>query len=67
MPAAACCVGAMAMTSNEPIYIRTENEYITDEDRQTAMRLGMETGRPVIVNATPPPRWWQFWKRKKRK
>lgn len=53
------------MSDKEPIYIHTTNEYITDEDRKKAIWLGMETGRPVIVNTTPKPLWWQFWKRKK--
>ncbi len=55
------------MSSEEPIYICAEGDYITDADRQTAMLLGMETGRPVIVNVknatVPKPRWWQFWKK----
>jgi hypothetical protein len=55
------------MSSKEPIYIRTDNDHITDEDRKTAIWLGMETGHPVIVRVTPKPRWWQFWKRKKQK
>ena len=53
------------MSSEEPIYLQASGEYITDADRQTAMWIGMETGRPVIINTTPKPRWWQFWKRKK--
>lgn len=53
------------MSDNEPIYIRSEEYYVTDADRKIAIRIGLETGRPVIVNATPKPRWWQFWKRKK--
>lgn len=57
------------MSSEEPIYIRAAGDHITDEDRATAMWLGVETGRPVIVNVkpatVPKPRWWQFWKRKK--
>ena len=53
------------MSNNEPIYIRSEEYYVTDADRKIAIRIGLETGRPVIVNATPKTHWWQFWKRKK--
>lgn len=55
------------MSGEKPIYLQASGEYITDADRQTAMWIGMETGRPVVINTTPKPPWWQFWKRKKQK
>ena len=54
------------MGDEEPIYLTAPGEHITDYDRQQAMELGMLTGRPVIVNVAANPRWWQFWKRKKK-
>lgn len=54
------------MSDEEPIYLTAPGEYITDDDRQQAMMMGMLTGRPVIVNVEPKPRWWQFWQRKKK-
>lgn len=55
------------MSDEEPIYLRAAGDHITDKEREVAMWLGMETGRTVIVNTAPKPRWWQFWKRKKQK
>ena len=37
------------MSSEEPIYLQADGEYITDADRQTAMRIGMETGRRRVL------------------
>ncbi|AJE32540.1 hypothetical protein B842_03435 [Corynebacterium humireducens NBRC 106098 = DSM 45392] len=50
------------MTDTQPITYYTPNRRITALDRQIAMYLSVETGRPVTVKTRPRKRW-KFWAR----
>lgn len=53
------------MHEEDPIYLTVDGPYITDEDRARAMRMTMDTGRPVHMTVRPR-RWWQLWKPKEK-
>ncbi|GAB3595329.1 hypothetical protein CFAEC_06090 [Corynebacterium faecale] len=50
--------------TDQPLYLKASGEYITDADRQLAMKFSIDLLLPVVISATPKPTrrsWWKFW------